>query len=596
MADRFLELTKTIETRKMRSQFLDRMDLERERGITIKMQPVRMLWHPGGPELIESETLRVERRSEGQEYILNLIDTPGHIDFTYEVSRALLAVEGAILLVDATKGVQAQTISNLELARRSNIKIIPVINKIDMPDARIPEVKQELTELLECKEEDIFLVSAKTGEGVERVLQAIIEKIPVPQSVLGKETLQALIFDSHFSPHKGVLAYVRVFEGSVKSGDKLKLFHKKAEFQPIEVGTFSPDLIKKDFLEAGEIGYIATNLKDPSLVRVGDTITGYQLSVINSKLLGGYSEPKPVVWASIFPEDADEFEKLKDAFLKLRLNDASLSFETEGSTLFGRSLRVGFLGLLHLDITIERIIREFGIEVVVASPSIEYEIVFQNGEKVILRNAELFDEQKRAKEIWEPWFIVSIVGRSKDLGAMIELLQKNEGELKETKSLSGERILTESLVPLRKLVSDFFDDLKSATQGYGSMSYEFFEKRKVDLVKLSILIAEKEVPQFAKLVTRGEVESEARGAIDKLYHLLPKQLFVLKIQAVSDGRILASRTMSAAGKNVTAKLYGGDRTRKMKLWKKQKKGKKRLQAHADIDIPHEVYLKMIKRG
>ncbi len=576
LADRFLEFTGTIEARKMRSQFLDRMDLERERGITIKMQPVRMSY---------------------KNFIFNLIDTPGHIDFNYEVSRALLAVEGAILLVDATKGVQAQTISNLELARKFNVKIIPVINKIDMADARIQEAKQELVELLGCEEEDIFLVSAKTGQGVEPVLEAIIKSIPGPslEKPAGTSDSQALIFDSHFSPHKGVLAYVRIFEGKIKAGDKLKLFHKKAEFQPIEVGTFSPDLTKKEFLEFGEIGYIATNLKDPSLVRVGDAISDYRQSVINSKLLSGYLEPRPVVWASIFPEDADDFEKLKDALLKLKLNDASLSFEVEGSALFGRSLRVGFLGLLHLDITIERIVREFGIQVVVASPSIEYEIVFQKGDKVVLRNAELFDADQKIKEVWEPWFSVSIIGRAKDLGAIMELLQKNEGELKETKTLSGQRILTESLVPLRKLVSDFFDDLKSVTQGYGSMSYEFFERRKVDLVKMSVLIAEKEVPQFAKLVTRSEVEGEARRTVEKLANILPKQLFLLKIQAYSDGRILASRTLSAVGKNVTAKLYGGDRTRKMKLWKKQKEGKKRLQAHADVEIPHEVYLRMIKR-
>lgn len=586
LADRMLEITGTVEKRKMREQFLDKMDLERERGITIKMQPVRMFWHPPGPE-----------RSKGQEFILNLIDTPGHIDFNYEVSRALLAVEGVILLVDVTKGVQAQTLANLELARKQKLFIIPAINKIDIAKERISEIQEELCELLTCKKGDIFLVSGKTGEGVFELLQAVVEKIPSPAipsfddshaaSRRGLSALRALIFDSFYSPHKGALAHVRIFEGSIKAGDTVNLFHKNIKFKPVEVGIFSPDLLKTDTLTTGEIGYIATNLKDPSLVRVGDTI--------GNKALIGYEEPKPMVWASIFPEHSDDFPKLYDAFLKLKLNDASLSFEVEGSRIFGRALRAGFLGLLHLDITIERITREFGVNIAVASPSIEYEIIYADNTRKTIRNAEMFSLNTKIKEVWEPWFFVSILGRIEDVGAMLELVQRNRGEILETKTLSATKLMLHLLIPLRKLVANFFDDLKSATQGYASMNYEFKENRRADIVKLDIFVAEEEVPQFAKLVSRDELEFESRRAVDKLYEILPCQLFALKIQAGTEGKILSSRTISAVGKNVTSKLYGGDRTRKMKLWKKQKEGKKRLEERAQVEIPHSVYLKMIKR-
>lgn len=580
LADRMLELTGTVEKRKMREQFLDKMDLERERGITIKMQPVRMLWHPRGPE-----------RSEGQEFVLNLIDTPGHIDFQYEVSRALAAVEGAILLVDATKGVQAQTLANLELAKKNKLAIIPVVNKIDIAGARVEESAEELTDLLNIERKDILFVSGKTGEGVPELLQAIVEKIPPPQitpSSDGVSAFRALIFDSFYSPHKGAIAHVRVFGGQISVKDSAFLFHKKLEFKPIEVGVFSPEMLKTKALTFGEIGYIATNLKDPSLVRVGDTV--------GREALLGYSEPKPVVWASILPKNADDFDNLKSAFLKLQLNDASLSFEVEGSKLFGRALRAGFLGMLHLDISIERIQREFGIEVIVAQPSVEYELVFTDGTYEKIKNAEAFGQEiKKTKEILEPLFSVSILLRSSDLSRVLDLIQRNKGEVLESKSVSRERLLVISAIPLRKIITNFFDDLKSVTQGYASMSYEFKENRASDIIKLSVFVAEEEVPQFAKLISRDELEFESRRVVDKLYEILPRQLFVLKIQAGIDGKIVASRTLSAAGKNVTAKLYGGDRTRKMKLWKKQKEGKKRLQEHARVDIPHDVYLKMIKR-
>lgn len=569
LADRMLELTGTIEKRKMREQFLDKMDLERERGITIKMQPVRMFYK-----------LRTTN------YQLNLIDTPGHIDFQYEVSRALMAVEGAILLVDATKGVQAQTLANLELARKNKLAIIPVVNKIDISGARVEESAEELMELLAVERKDVFFVSGKTGEGVSRLLEAVIEKIPPPVSI--GNNLRALIFDSFYSLHKGAIAHVRMFGGKLSAKDSAFLFHKKIEFKSLEVGIFSPEMLKTELLTSGEIGYVATNLKDPSLVRVGDTI--------GREALPGYSEPKPVVWASILPQNADEFEDLKSAFLKLQLNDASLSFEVEGSKLFGRALRAGFLGMLHLDISVERITREFGLQVIVAQPSVEYELIFTDGSREKIKNAETFGEQKnKIKEILEPWFLVSVLARPGDLSQVLDLIQKNKGEVLETKTVSQSRLLLVSAIPLRKIVTNFFDDLKSATQGYSSMSYEFKENRPADIIKLEVFVAEEAVPQFARLVSRDEIEFEASRAVDKLAEILPRQLFALKIQAGAEGRIVASRTLSATGKNVTAKLYGGDRTRKMKLWKKQKEGKKRLQEHGSVEIPHDVYLKMIKR-
>ena len=584
LADRMLELTGTVEKRKMREQFLDKMDLERERGITIKMQPVRMKYR----------YVDISKSQSDSEYSLNLIDTPGHIDFNYEVSRALMAVEGAILLVDATKGVQAQTLANLELARKNKLTVIPVVNKIDIVGARVEESAEDLIELLNIEKEDIFFVSGKTGEGVPQLLKAIVDKIPPPRvtsSSDGVSAFRALIFDSFYSSHKGALAHVRVFDGGIRAGDTVNLFHKKIKFKPIEVGVFSPEMLKTELLTSGEIGYVATNLKDPSMVRVGDTI--------GENSLFGYEEPKPMVWASIFPEHSDDFPKLYDALLKLKLNDAALSFEVEGSRVFGRALRAGFLGLLHLDITIQRITREFGVNVVVASPSVEYEIVKADGVRQIIRSAEMFSESgittKAVKETQEPWFSVYILERIQDISSTLDLIQKNKGELLETKTMQAGRVMLRCVVPLRKLVSNFFDSLKSATQGYASMSYEFKENRSVDIVKLDVFVAEEEVPQFAKLISRDEIDFEARRAVDKLYEILPRQLFALKIQAGVNGKIIASRTLSAVGKNVTAKLYGGDRTRKMKLWKKQKEGKKRLQEHASVEIPHDVYLKMIKR-
>jgi GTP-binding protein LepA len=573
LADRMLEITRTVDKRSMKNQFLDTMDLERERGITIKMQPVRMIY-----------------KNSDSEYILNLIDTPGHIDFSYEVSRALAAVEGAILLVDATKGVQAQTLANFDQAKRAGLKIVPVVNKIDAPDARIDEVSEEIVDLVGCSKDSILLVSAKSGEGIESVLDHVVADIPSPhENVDGG--FRGLIFDSNYSSHKGSLAYVRVTDGHIAIGKEVKLLHQDVGFVPIEVGIFTPKLLKCESLSIGEIGYIATNIKDPAMVRVGDTIVAEDYK---GEAIAGYLEPKPVVWANVYPKEADEFEKLKDAFARLRLNDAALSFETIGSGILGRSLRGGFLGMLHLEITIERIDREFGVEAVVASPTVEYEVVTAKGVEV-LSDPSLFNNETKKHDIREPWFEVSLISRNQDIGVMMGLLEKNEGEIMDTKTVGKGSLILVAIVPLRKLVSDFFDDLKNVTQGYGSMSYVFKEMRPVELVQLSLYVAEEEVPQFVKLVPNHEGEHEARKAVDKLAGLLPRQLFALKIQGMIDGKIVASRTLSAMGKNVTAKLYGGDRSRKMKLWKKQKEGKKRLQAHGSVNIPPEVYLKMIKK-
>ena len=565
LADRMLEITKTVEDRKMREQYLDQMPLERERGITIKMQPVRMEW---------------------KGYILNLIDTPGHIDFSYEVSRALAAVEGAILLVDATQGVQAQTISNVELARSLNLKIIPVINKIDLPHARIDETADEIKNIL--GDIQIFQVSARTGDGVSDLLDKIIEKVSPPNISPGKNP-RALIFDFDYSLHRGIISHVRVFDGEIKKGDRLRLFASKENFIVGEVGFFRPELKISEKISAGEIGYIVTNIKEAKVVRVGDTILDP-----TQKPLPGYKEVKPVVFSSLFPERQDDFEELRRSLERLRLSDASLSFEEESSGVLGRGFRCGFLGMLHLEIVVERLKRDYNVSTIVATPTVKYIVKTKKGIMEIY-SPHKFPEAGEIISIEEPWLKVEILMPPEKLSSVMKLLQDHEAVLGETKKFSESRIGLAVLMPLRELMRDFFDELKSASQGYASMNYEFLENRHGDLLRLDLLVAEEIVPAFSKIVPRIKVEEEAFRSVEKLYKIIPQELFSLKIQAKAGGRILASRTLKALRKDVTGYLYGGDRTRKMKLWKKQKEGKKRLQEEARFTIPADVFVKMIRK-
>ncbi|OGF62182.1 elongation factor 4 [Candidatus Giovannonibacteria bacterium RIFCSPHIGHO2_01_FULL_45_33] len=588
LADRMLEVTKTVEKRLMREQFLDMHPLERERGITIKMQPVRMNYSNGS----------------GPEYVLNLIDTPGHIDFNYEVSRALAAVEGAVLLVDATQGVEAQTLSNVELARSLKLMIIPVVNKIDLPQARISETKAEIRNLLGVRDEEILTVSAKTGEGVEMLLEEIINKIPAPagkkSDFPGKSDFEeagatkgvcALIFDYEYSTHRGVIAHVRVFEGEIKKGSKLKLAATGETFSAGEVGIFKPELAAADSLGAGEIGYVITNIKEAKIVRVGDTVLGASSA---SQALPGYKEIKPVVFSSVYPEDQDKFEDLKRALERLKLVDSALFFEEESSGVLGRGFRCGFLGMLHLEIVVARLERDFKVETIATTPSVKYKISTRKGE-IEVYAPHRFPDENEIKDIFEPWLKIEILLPPDKLAGVIKLLNEHEVEVGDTSKFSDTRVRIEGKMPLRELMRDFFDELKSVSSGYASLNYEQDEMRKADLLRLDILVAEEAVPAFARIVPRRRLETEAEAVVEKLYHILPKALFALKIQAKSMGRILASRTIKAASKDVTQHMYGGDRTRKMKLWKKQKEGKKRLSAEADYDIPPDAYLKLMKK-
>ncbi|QQG42521.1 MAG: elongation factor 4 [Candidatus Giovannonibacteria bacterium] len=596
LADRMLEITKTVEARKMRAQFLDMHPLERERGITIKMQPVRMLY-----------------AVSHKPYILNLIDTPGHIDFNYEVSRALAAAEGAVLLVDATQGVEAQTLSNVELAKSLNLKIIPAVNKIDLPQARIAETKEEIKNLLGESAGEILELSAKTGEGVEKLLEKVVEKIPPPSSTLGVGGLQtpsvfpgggtrALIFDFEYSLHKGIVAHVRVFGGEIGKGSRLKLVHSNIKFAASEVGVFRPELSPMEILSAGEIGYVVTGIKEARAVRVGDTILEDGSSL---NALPGYREPRPVVFSSLYPEDQNAFEDLKKALERLKLLDSALFFEEESggpaAAGLGRGFRCGFLGQLHLEIVVEKLARDFKIKTIAASPTVKYAVKTRRGTMEIYAPSKFPDLPSRQAggqeilEVLEPWLKIEILTPPERLPKVLKLLEAHEARVGDTHKFSESRVKLGAQMPLRELMRDFFDELKSVSAGYASLNYEFLDTRPADLLRLDVLIAEEIQPAFSKIIPRRRAEQEAREAVEKLRKILPRAVFALKIQARAGGRILASRSLPALSKNVTGHLYGGDRSRKMKLWKKQKEGKKRLKERADYQIPAEVYLKAIKR-
>lgn len=598
LADRLLELTGTIEKRKMREQVLDAMDLERERGITIKMQPVRMIWRSSTNS--ESHANKRIRKFEADslfvdEFIFNLIDTPGHVDFSYEVSRALAAVEGAILLVDATQGIQAQTIANLHLAKKEGLVILPVINKIDLPNADRAGTTAELATLLEIEPGEILAVSGKTGEGVPVLLDRLIEIFP-EAGRSSEETLSALIFDSQFDPYKGVIVYVRVVSGKIQKGDHILMLKSKKVSEVLEVGYFSPERRETNVLAAGEIGYIASGLKEAG-IGVGDTIIAEKDRARGLRPLPGYEEPKPVVFASVYPSDADEFPVLKDAFEKLKLNDAALSYAIEASEALGRGFRAGFLGMLHLEIVSERLRREFGIQMIVSTPSVSYRVKLRSGKEEMAYAAADIPDEGALLEIAEPWVRAEVIAPAEHLGRILKLFESTRGRYMETRYLSAARLLVIYRVPLKEVILDFYDRLKSATSGYASLGYEFEGYEAGELERLDILIAGKRERAFSVVVHKAEAFEEGKRIVAKLKELLPAQVFTVPIQAAVGGRVIARETLAAMRKDVTGYLYGGDRTRKMKLWKKQKKGKKRLaeMGRGTVEIPPDVFLKMLKR-
>ena len=570
LADRLLEVTHTVSARDMKEQFLDTMDLERERGITIKLQPVRM---------------------EHQGYELNLIDTPGHVDFTYEVSRSLAAVEGAILLVDATQGIEAQTLANLNLALENNLEIIPAINKIDLPAADPERIIQEMEKVIGIKRSEVILVSGKTGEGVDELLRAVIERVPAPRGDVAKP-LRALVFDSYFDPFRGVVAYVRVVDGAVSAGDKILMMASAATAEVMEVGAFMPKLTKRVSLATGEIGYIATGLKEVAKVRVGDTIT-LATSKDGAEALPGYRPASPFVYAGIFTVDNADFPQLREALDKLQLNDSALVFEPESSPALGFGFRCGFLGLLHMEIVQERLEREFDLNLVTTTPSVSYTIVMGNGEEKIIHNPTELPESNMYKSIAEPWIKLEIVTPGKYLGGIMQLVQNRRGVQLDIKYLDEDRVLAIYEIPLASVITDFYDQLKSISSGYASLTYEMLGYREGNLVKVDVLLNAKPIDTLSVIVHKADVQRIGQQVTGKLKELLPRQNFKIIIQAAVGAKIVAREELSPFRKDVTAKLYGGDVTRKNKLLDKQKKGKKRMKMVGSVEIPQEAFMKLM---
>jgi len=586
LSDRLLEITGTVLKRDSQNQLLDSMDIERERGITIKLAPARMLY-----------TCHSDQSEESTKYILNLIDTPGHVDFNYEVSRSLAAVEGAILLVDATQGVQAQTIGNLYLALEQDLTIIPVINKIDMPSADIEKVKAEIINLIGCNDEDIISVSAKTGENVDEILETVVEKVPAPINN-SKNKARAMIFDSVYDDYKGVIASVRVIDGEFSKRDKVFLMGTQTPGEILEIGYYTPKLTPGDILKNGEIGYVVTGLKNVRECRVGDTIT---LEKEKAKTpLEGYKEVKPFVFAGIFPKEGDGYEDLRDALDKLKLNDSALFFEPESSKALGFGFRCGFLGMLHLDIFQERLRREFDLEITVTVPSVAYKLKKTRGEEYIIRSPQEMPDRAMIEYIKEPWVTLDVITPTEYVGNVMGLVTERRGRYKNTEYLSagsGQRALLHYEIPLASLITDFYDKLKTVSSGFASMNYEIKDYEPTKVVKLDILVAEEPVEELATLVWEKEAFSVGKKIAKTLKETLPRQQFVLKIQAAIGGKIVAAERISAYRKDVTGKLYGGDVTRKRKLLEKQKKGKKRMLAHGTgkVEIPTEAYISVLKR-
>jgi len=614
LADRFLELTHTISEEKLVPQFLDRMSLEKRHGITIKMHPCRMIYHPE-IQNYKLETLNKLKTQNpklqtnhlefsvsdlefaGSEFILNLIDTPGHVDFSYEVSRALAAVEGAILLVDGTQGIQAQTLSTLAAAKQHGLKIIGAINKIDLD---IPDLKnkvKELAELIQVKENEISLVSAKTGEGVENLLRRLIQEVPPPAINL-KASPRALIFDSQYDYYRGVIAYTRIVDGQIKKGDKFYLKASKTKGEMVDLGYFAPELKTEDQLSSGNIGWLATGLKNPDWVRVGDTIfiQDARFKIEEIEPLLGYKEPRPMVYAGFYLAKSEQgFDNFRQALSKLKLNDYALSFTPENSEILGRGYRLGFLGVLHLKIVQERLKEEYNLDLIVTNPTVSYKVwLKKEKEPVVINNPIEWPKAEEILKVEEPWAKIEIITPPQYLSHILKLINRSRGVNIQTKMMV-DRLLIICELPLEETIKNFYDNLKSVSSGYASMDYEMLDYREAQLEKLEVVLADKKFESLSRLVIKEKTESEARDLAIKLKELLPRENYAIPIQVLAFGRIVARETLPALKKDVTGYLYGGDRTRKMKLWEKQKKGKKKLLAKANLQIPSDVFLKLFSK-
>jgi len=575
LSDRILELTGTVPLREMRDQLLDSMELEREKGITIKARAVRMAW----------------RGRDGGDYELNLIDTPGHVDFNYEVSRSLAACEGAVLLVDASQGIEAQTLANAYLAVEQGLEVVPVVNKVDLPSIDIDLVRSDLHTTLGFRDEEILLASGKTGRGVEELLHAIVERVPPPDGE-SAAPLRALIFDSHYDAYKGVVAHVRVVDGALAAGDRIRLMATERSSDLLELGVFAPDARAVDRLLTGEVGYVATGLKAVADCRVGDTMT--LASAPAREALPGYRPAKPMVFAGFYPTRADDYPALRDALEKLRLNDASLVYEPETSQALGFGFRAGFLGLLHLEIVQERLEREYGVELIATSPSVEYRVRTHAGDEIAVDNPAHLPDPSTVDEVREPWMKVTIIVPQRHVGAVMELSQGKRGVLTDMSYVDPTRAMLTYDMPLGEVIVDFYDQLKSRSQGYASLDYELREYRAADLVRLDVLVAGTAVDALSIIVHRDRAPYIGRSLCAKLRELIPKQLFDVPIQAAIGGKVIARETVRAKRKDVLAKCYGGDITRKKKLLEKQKAGKKRMKMVGAVEIPQEAFLAVLR--
>ncbi len=575
LSDRLIELTNTVEEREMKDQLLDSMELERERGITIKSHPVTML----------------HQSPEGVEYLLNLIDTPGHVDFSYEVSRSLAACEGALLLVDASQGIEAQTVANASLAINQGLAVIPIINKIDLPGADIEGTRQQLEDVLAIPAEEVLEVSAKGGEGTQETLEAIIERVPKPRWAEHERT-RILIFDSVYDPYKGVICYVRVFSGRIERGDRVLMMNLSREAEIKEVGTFRPGMVSTGFLETGGVGYVVTNIKDVAEVKLGDTIT--ESANPAREMLPGYKEVRPMVFSGIYPIDTTDFGKLKTSVGKLRLNDAAFIFQPETSVALGFGFRCGFLGLLHMEIVMERIRREYDLDIISTYPSVVLQVRPHEGEVIEVHNPVNLPDAGLIEEIKEPVVRVSIHVSNHSIGDILNLILEKRGTCDQTETVDSSRVILHATLPLNEILIDFNDRLKSMTRGYGSMDYEHAGYRRADLVRLDILVNGDAVDAFSSIAHRKNADEKGRVICEKLKEILPRQLFKVAIQAAIGGNVVARETLGALRKDVTAKCYGGDITRKRKLLERQKEGKKKMKQIGDVAIPQEAFMSVLK--